>query len=275
MTDFKKLAFVGLVSLGLATVGSAGCSSSSSSGGTGGTGTGTGGSQTGGTTGTGGTGTGTGGAAGATLGCQTSATPASPAIANFSSADAGIQIMGGFFTYGDTPAPSYTITGTALNVTDVVQISAANHYQGIGIYFNGDTAGTECIDASSFTGVQFDISGSLTGANCTMQFSINDSEHSDSSKLNTAGTGPNDPKAAGPQGSYAPQLAVTAAQISAGTTIKAPFTGTGAPSGGSPATGIDTMKIEGVQWQMTTPLPADGGPTECNLNVNISNVKFY
>ena len=85
MTDFRKLAFVGLMSLGLATVGSAGCSSSNGSPGTGGS------------TGTGGTGNRHrrhphgrldghrwrlgGGAAGATLGCAMSDAPAGPEIA--------------------------------------------------------------------------------------------------------------------------------------------------------------------------------------------------
>ena len=42
------------------------------------------------------------------------------------------------------------------------------------------------------------------GTGCTMQFSILDSEHADI----TAST-PQDPKAAGPKGSYAPQLQIT------------------------------------------------------------------
>ena len=54
-----------------------------------------------------------------------------------------------------------------------------------------------------------------------------------------------------------------------------PFTGTGAPTGGSPSTPIDTTKIEGVQWQMASPTPADGGATECGWNITISDVKFY
>jgi hypothetical protein len=281
MTDIKKLAFVGLMSLGLATVGSAGCSSSNGSGtggstGTGGTGTGTGGTHTGGSTGTGGT-AGNSGAAGATLGCSTSAAPASPEIANFSGADASIQIMGGTFTYGSTPMPVFTIGTGSVNVTDTVQVAGGPHYQGFGIFFNGDTAGLECIDATTYTGIQFDLSGSLTGTGCSMVFSINDSEHADSTALKADGT-VNDPKAAGPKGSYAPQLPITSAQLtSTPTTIMVPFTGSGAnvPSGGSPSTPIDPTKIEGVQWQMATPTPADGGATECDWNINIANVKFY
>jgi hypothetical protein len=113
-----------------------------------------------------------------------------------------------------------------------------------------------------------------------MQFSINDSEHADSTTLKVKDDptmGQNDPKASGPKGAYAPQLQVMMSQItSGGMTIKVPFTGTGAPTGGSPAdTALDVKKIEGVQWQMTTPLLGDGSATECNWDITLSNVKFY
>jgi hypothetical protein len=134
---------------------------------------------------------------------------------------------------------------------------------------NGNAAGTDCTDAHTYTGVQFDLSGSLTGTGCTMQFSINDSEHQD---MTTAGT---DVKPSGPAGSYAPQLQIAGMLSSTVTTVKVPFTGTGAPTGGSPAAPIDPTKITGVQWQLSTPLAADGGPTECVWTFTVANVKFY
>jgi hypothetical protein len=278
MTDFRKLAFVGLVGLGFA---SFACSSSNSSSGTGGTTGSTGGtggttSHTGGTTGTGTggttlTGTGgssQGGAAGATLGCAASDPPASAEIATFSSADGGIAPMFGTFPYGDNPQPTFTIEGGMVNVTDTVQIDTKNHYQGFGIYFNGNAAGTDCLDAHTYTGVEFDLSGSLTGAGCTMQFSINDSEHA-----NPAASSPPDPKAGGMSTSYAPQLQITSAQLtSTATPIMVPFT---EPTGGSPSSGVDPTKLTGVQWQLSVPVASDGGATECVWNFNISNLKFY
>lgn len=276
----KLYAFVGLVGFALASVG---CSSSGGGSGTGGT-TGSGGKggsfATGGNSATGGsTGGGGQGVDAAVLGCSTSDLPASPGIA-YGGPDAGIQIMGGIFTYGDTPPPGYSDAGASVNVTDTVQVSAANHYQGFGIFFNGDAAGHDCIDATSYTGIEFDISGSLMGSLCTMQFSINDSEHADSTVLKVKddpSMGPNDPKASGPMGSYAPQLQIMMSQLtSTSTIIQVPFTGAGAPSGGSPAnTALDAKKIEGVQWQMTTPLLGDGSATECAWDITISNVKFY
>jgi len=281
MTDIRKLAFVGLMSLGFATVGSAGCSSSNNgsgtggSKGTGGTTSGAGGTHTGGSTGTGGTSTGTGGAAGATVGCGISDVPASADIATFATPDGGIGSMFGTFTYGDTPKPTATPGTGMVTVMDTVQIDSKAHYQGFGIYLNGNAAGTDCVNGSSFTGIQFDLSGSLTGTGCAMVFSINDSEHAD-----PASSTPPDPKAGGAAGSYAPQLAITASQISSTVmTIKVPFTGTGSPafSGGaaSPATAVDPTKLTGVQWQMAVPVASDGGATECVWNLNIANVKFY
>jgi hypothetical protein len=153
---------------------------------------------------------------------------------------------------------------------DTTAISGTNQYQGFGIYFNGNETGTDCVDASRFTGVSFFLSGSLMGAGCAMQFSINDSEHDQSIP------GVVDPKAAGPAGSYAPELSITSAELTATpTTFFVPFAGTGAPVGGSPAIPLDPTKLVGVQWQMSTPFASDGGATECVWNVNISNVRFY
>ena len=129
--------------------------------------------------------------------------PTSPEIANFSGADASLQIMGGTFVYGSTPTPTFTVGSGSVTVMNTVQVAGGPHYQGFGIFFNGDTAGTECIDATMLhRHPVLLLSGSLTGTGCSMVFSINDSEHADSTVLKVAGDptmGPNDPKAAGPK----------------------------------------------------------------------------
>ena len=43
-----------------------------------------------------------------------------------------------------------------------------------------------------------------------------------------------------------------------------PFSGTGAPAGGSPATAIDKMKLTGVQWQFTI---AAGATNACTVDI--------
>jgi hypothetical protein len=290
MTDVRKFAWVGLLGLGIASIGCGSKSGDTGTGGSNGSGGKGGSSATGGKGGTSSTGgssgnSGTGGAAGPTSGCLASDPPMSAEIANFASGalDGGLEIMGGVFTYGDNPPPGYTLMSGSIEITDNIVVGAKNHYQGFGIYFNGNAGGTDCIDASSYTGIQFDISGSLVGDLCTVQFSINDSEHADMTVPKTGGTAdgsfaPNDPKASGPMGAYAPQLQIASMIMSGSTTIMVPFAGSGSnvPVGGLPAdTAIDTMRIEGVQWQLTTPLAGDGAASECDLDIKITNVKFY
>ena len=206
---------------------------------------------------------------GSCAGCQMSDPPATSEIAAFSS-NGGIAPLFGLFTRRLLPQPTYTISADTVNVTDTIESSATNHYQGFGIYFNGNAAGTDCVDASRYTGVSFSLSGSLTGTGCAMQFAINDSEH------DQILPGVMDPKAAGPVGSYPPQLSITSAELTATEmTIKVPFVGANAPTGGSPATSIDPFKLVGLLWQMSTPLASDGAATECVWNINVSNVRFY
>ena len=188
-------------------------------------------------------------------------------IAAFSN-DTGIAPSFGLFTYGAAPQPTYTISAGMVNVTDTIEISAAN--QGFGIYFNGNAAGTNCVDASSYAGVSFSLSGSLMGTGCAMQFAINDSEH------DQILPGVVDPKAAGPVGSYPPQLSITSAELTSTTvTIMVPFAGANAPTGGSPAIPIDPSKLVSLLWQMSTPVASGGGAAECVWNINVSNVRFY
>jgi hypothetical protein len=269
MTEIRKRAFVGIVGLVSAGLFSMGCSSSSGGTGSGGT-TGHAGTS-GGTAGTTGSGGATGsagatGTGGAVAGCAASDVPASATIATFISADGGVQAMDGIFSYGDTPKPTYSIANNEVNIMDSVQIGSAPHYQGFGLYFNGNTAGTDCVDAHAYTGIQFDISGTLTGVGCTMQFSILDSEHADP----TTST-PADPKAGGIKGDYAPQLAISSL-TSNPTTLKVPYS---TPAGGMPAAAVDPTKLTGVQWQLSVPAATDGGATECDWNINIANVMFY
>ena len=275
MKDIRQRAFVGFIGLAAAGLLSLGCSSSSSSSGTGGTS-----GSTGGSTGTGGTSTGTGGSGtgggdGSVLpGCAASDAPASATIADFSG-DAGIEATGGgIFIYPGsstspgTGAPMFAVTNGALHVTNTVSQTSSAQYVGVGIYFSGNSGGSDCVDAHTYTGVQFDMKGTLTGP-CTMQYSTNDAEHTAMSS--------SDPKAGGASGSYSPQLAITTMLTSAGMTVKVPFADT-ALGPGSPSTAIDPSRLEAVQWQLTVPAAAaagDAGPGQCVLDMTIDNVMFY
>jgi hypothetical protein len=271
MTQTRKTALAGLIGLVVAGIVSNGCSSSSSnSTGQGGS-TGKGGSA-GSTTGAGGSGTGTGGAAGATLGCAMSDPPPSATIADFSGADGGINtggLMGGISVFGSPMSPTFSTATGALKVMLNATPGAMASYPGIVVYLNGNAAGTDCVDAHTYTGVQYDLSGSVTG--CQVVYSTNDSEHGDSTT---------DPKkSSGPAGAYPLQLTLTTAQITTAVqTIKVPFTGTGAPTGGNPSTvAFDPSKVTGVQFQfpVLAATAGDGGSANCVVNLTIDNIAFY
>jgi hypothetical protein len=157
--------------------------------------------------------------------------------------------------------PTATVTNGALHVTATSTATGSDQYWGAGIYFNGNSAGTECVDATAHIGVQFDISGTVTGTGCSVQYSTNDSAHSNNAK---------DVKGAGDMNSYSPQKDITIPATV--TTMKIPFTGTDAPSGGNPAVGIEKSKLTGVQWQFKTGATTTAG---CMVDVTIDNVKFY
>lgn len=189
-----------------------------------------------------------------------------PLIADFATDMGGSSALpiGGTYQYAappDSPTPVQTVFNGAWHVTLTAAGRAEPQYLGAGIYFNGDAAGTACVDASFHTGVQFDIGGTIAGTGCTAQYSTNDSAHTDSTL---------DPKASGLPGSYAPQAALTI--TSAPTTVLIPFTGFGSPSGGDPMIPIDPAKLIGVQWQFTVQPDAEAS---CLVDVTIDNVRFF
>ncbi len=274
MKELRMRAFFGI--LGLAGAGflvssvttAVGCSDSGStltgSAGTGGSSAGTAGTTgSAGTTGGGGSGgSGGGGGATGTLGCQVSDLPmGAPTIADFASVDGGAPVLpiGGTFAYPSAGGPVATVTAGAWHITDTTTSMTAPQYRGVGIYFNGNAAGTNCVDGTAYTGVQFDISGTVGGTGCSAQYSTNDSAHSNNAT---------DVKGSGDSSVYAPQASLTV--TSTVTTVMMPFTGTGAPSGGNPALAIAKEKLTGVQWQFTT--AASG---TCMVDITIDNVKFY
>ena len=238
-----------------ATGGSGTSSSSTGVGGSGVGGSGTSSSGTGGASSAGGS-TGVGGGT-AVTGCNASNTDTARSdglIADFvgTGADAGIEVVGGTTTYGGTGAPSVAITGGALNITDNAAATTAAQYVGAVLFFNN------CVDASAYTGVQFTISGSITG--CTMQYSTNYSGADDAST---------DPKGSCMLGNgkcYSPQKEITTSITSTDTQIQVPW----ATTGGAPVGPVDPKTLTGIQWQLTI-----GTTGTCAANVTIKNVMFY
>lgn len=242
--------------------GAVGCSSSNGSSGTGGKGGGTG---TGGVTGSGGH-VGGGGAGGKACGgpapaadagvCQQA--PCDGLIADFSSADGGIPIMGGITTWSGILKPTFTLENGTLNIMEDVTQADHPQYLGTTLYFNN------CVDASAFTGVQFTISGSVSAA-CQVIFGANDLAHDDKAS---------DKKGQCDAGSscYAPNMTIPMAVTATPTVIQMPWI-----MGSSvPDVPLDPAHLVGVQWQFTVGPTADGGtPQECTAQLHIDDVKFY
>jgi hypothetical protein len=258
MKDLRHASLIGALAL----LGAVGCSSSNGgSSGTGGTG---GGSATGGSTGSGGSGT--GGAGGKACGgpapaadagvCQLA--PCDGLIADFSSADGGIPIMGGIATWSGILKPTYTIENGTLNIMETADQASAPQYLGTTLYFNN------CVDASAYQGVEFKISGSVSAA-CHLIFGANDVAHDDHMS---------DPKGTCDAGSscYAPNMMVPMAVSSTPTVMQIPWiTGSSVPD-----VDLDPSHLVGVQWQFTIDPTADGGtPDTCTAELHITDVKFY
>lgn len=115
-----------------------------------------------------------------------------------------------------------------------------------------------CVDASGFAGVQFNISGALSG--CALNFASVDPDHQYY-------------RAEGP---YPPQMRVSAGDLTAQPrTFKAPFAT--ADIKGSPATPVDAGKLASLQWLVIVPVAPDDGSSvaPCTGTIALDDVKLY
>lgn len=236
MKDIRTRALIGIVGLAAVGLASVGCSSSNDMTGGGGS-TGSAGTGNAGSTGTGGTGTG-----GAT-GC---AVASGALITDFSGA--GGLSMGMPFTFQDTGLTAPVVSTTASNLSVTFNTGAPTTmypYAGWGIPFDA------CNNVSSYTGVKFNISGTLS-AGCTIQFSLGDKQHSSSPPLGTCTATSCYP------GAKVFTLPATATDV---TVLFSEI------AAGGPATPIVVpAEAIGVQWQLNVPT------TGCMGSVTIDNV---
>ena len=152
--------------------------------------------------------------------------------------DEGVETV---FAYAvDSAQGNMHITGTV------------DSYAGFGMGFN------TCVDATAYSGIQFDLWGSATGA----VFQIQTSE--DQSKEY------NDPKATcdtAVSGTCSVPQARVAEVATAQTTLQFPWADF---SGGSPVPTVSTNQLIGLQFQFEC-----GASEGCPVDVRIDNVKFY
>jgi hypothetical protein len=120
------------------------------------------------------------------------------------------------------------------------------------LFFDG------CVDARGFSGIQFKLSGSLSG--CMLTFASVDPEH----QYYRAG------------GPYPPQTRVAPSSLtSEATTITAPFLHP--DTVGNPATPTDASQLAFLQWLVMVPVGADDGTPvpPCTGSIAIDDVKLY
>ncbi len=162
------------------------------------------------------------------------------------------------------PVGTATSDGDGLHIQGgfVPPITGPNNYMGFGLYYSS----SECLDASSYTGVQFEFAGSLGG--CRLAFAANFS--------GDAFEG-DDPSRGGCRSSnsacYGPSADVTseAKPGDAGVVVKVPFS---ALSAGVPIGTLDPSTIVTIQWQLTAST-SSGDAGGCSADFTVKNVAFY
>jgi hypothetical protein len=166
----------------------------------------------------------------------------------------------GSYVYAATGQPMVMPTVTAdgdgftLSATLVSPSPADQNYVGFGLYYNS----SRCIDASEYTGVQFDVSGDL--GTCALAVSAQFS--ADLSTTDDAVRGSCDSTAGA---CYPPSAAVSSTG-----TVHVAFADM---TGGAPASVVDKTSISSLNWQLT--VPPNSTAAGCTANFSIENVSFY
>jgi hypothetical protein len=196
------------------------------------------------------------------VGCGPSNTTAAPAdglIAAFSVPGGGVQAA---VAVGPAESKPMFTTDGELHITVNAPVISTSQVLLVDLPFPG------CVDASAFTGLQFSISGSLSG--CTFGEATQDSAHA-----TYDGSRPTGPGAygTGAPGSIPNSTALTADQITPmPQTITMPFA---LQSNGVPATPTDKSQLIWIDWVFIVDPYVAGGPTACTADLTISDVKFY
>ncbi len=269
MTEIRKRAFVGIVGLVSAGLFSIGCGSSGNTTGTagssgsaghaGGGSTGSAGTTgTGGTTGSGGT-TGTGGGSALCTGGPLTGAPLVTDFSDVTATDGGtpgtatIPGKGGISGYGGV---AVAIEGGHAHATGSV---TAGTYAGVSLYFSN------CVDATTYTGVQFTLTGSF-GTCDMLKMGVNFPQDEPLPPASGHGTCPASPGT----NCYGPGSVFTTA-----TTM---VTFANMSGGGAVATVTSDAqnRLTGIGWGFHGPAAAgEAGAGGCTVDFTIDDVKFF
>lgn len=197
------------------------------------------------------------------LGCGTSNTTLAPTdggIATFMGAGVGTDILSDVLAVGD-PAPTYTTDDGTLHIT--LNAPATSTSQALLVVDRF----TDCVDATAFTGVQFSISGSISG--CTLRYFTEDSVH----LFDDGGPMSHSSHGIGRPGVLPPFAELAAGQVAAiPQTLMVPFA---AASGGIPARPVDKASVTGLGWAFIVDPSTAGGTPSCVADLTIADVRFY
>jgi hypothetical protein len=190
------------------------------------------------------------------LGCgpfNTVAAPADGLVATFTGPNREADIPGALLTWG-APAPTFTSDG-ALHITVNADPTSNRRVLGVVDHFES------CVSAAAFTGVQFTISGTVSG--CTLSNFVEDSAHlfNDGFADGSHGTGP--PGSILEHLNFAGDLVTPVPQ-----TLQVPFTELVSTL---PATPFDKTKITGLGWAFAIE-PSSAG---CVADLTVDDISFY
>jgi hypothetical protein len=143
----------------------------------------------------------------------------------------------------------------------VPPIAASANYNGAGLFYYG----SGCLDASAYTGVTLDFSGSLGGCSLALQIGFAaDADHAYSAQGQCTSAS---------SSCYGPFADITAQALAvtpAAPTIQVPFS---TLTGGMPVETLDPTTVLSLSWQLAAPLGQDAGG--CSASFAVENVSFY
>jgi len=187
---------------------------------------------------------------------NTTAAPSSGLVAGFSANDGEGDIPGKLVSSVPRNAvPGATMTGGTQDGKLAINVKAALGPKPQ--IFSASLFFDKCVDASGFAGIEFSVSGSLSG--CSMTYASVDPEH----QFYRTG------------GPYPPQTPISPDDVKAAPKkIVAPFRGS--EIAGNPSTPTDPSKLAFIQWLVIAPVAADDDSAPpCVGSVLIDDVKLY
>lgn len=194
---------------------------------------------------------------------NTSAAPSNGLIADFSAKpdDRSGAISGGIPGKVFTSVPRDSVPGSAItHATEADKLTIRVH----GVpgakpqFLTATMLFDNCVDASGFAGVEFNISGSLSG--CSLMYSSVDPEH----QYYRVG------------GPYPPQKRISPDDLTSHPQkIVAPFRDSDIQ--GNPATPTDPSKLAFINWMVIVPVGSHDGSAvpPCDGSIVIDEVKLY